>query len=135
MKKIIKLISAFVGCTILLASCERVDLEGIGELNKVELWYGPYSNDADPLPEDSVLIDHVEKDLGIYLKAVPLPEGKDAQTEMIMEAAKKLKMPNIRKPDYSAFNEYNRFLDRVFKGKEKDVMIEKRRNAGIWGLF
>ena len=95
MKKIIKLISAFVGCTILLASCERVDLEGIGELNKVELWYGPYSNDADPLPEDSVLIDHVEKDLGIYLKAVPLPEGKDAQTEMIMEAAKKHALPDI----------------------------------------
>lgn len=95
MKNIAKIISAFFCVSVLLASCQRIDIEGIGELNKIELWYGPYTSDAAPLPEDSVLIDHVEKDLGISLKTVPLPSNKDEQAEMILEAARSNSLPDI----------------------------------------
>lgn len=98
MKKIAKIISSSLILGMSLAvfmSCERIDLEGIGELNKIELWYGPYTNDAAPLPSDSALIDFVEKDLGISLTAVPLPSNKDEQTEMIMEAAKNNTLPDL----------------------------------------
>ena len=98
MKKIAKIISSSLILGMSLAvfmSCERIDLEGIGELNKIELWYGPYTNDAAPLPSDSALIDLVEKDLGISLTAVPLPSNKDEQTEMIMEAAKNNTLPDL----------------------------------------
>ena len=91
----IKYFSALFAVSFLFAACERIDLEGIGELNKIELWYGPYTNDAAPLPADSVLIDRVEKDLGISLTPVPLPSNKDEQSEMIMEAAKNNTLPDI----------------------------------------
>ena len=68
-KNLVKVISSFFVAGIFLTACERIDIEGIGELNKIELWYSPYTSDAAPLPEDSVLIDFVEKDLGISLKA------------------------------------------------------------------
>lgn len=95
MKKIIKIISAFLAAGSLFVSCDRIDLEGIGELNKIEIWYGPYTSDAAPLPEDSVLVDFVEKDLGISLKAVPLPSSKDEQTELLLNAAKTNSLPDI----------------------------------------
>lgn len=95
MKKIFKIISAFFAAGILLTACERIDIEGIGELNKVVLWYSPYSSDAAPLPMDSVLIDHVEKDLGISLVAVPLPLDKAEQEALIMDAAHKNSLPDI----------------------------------------
>jgi len=91
----IKIISAIFAASFLLVSCERIDIEGIGELNKIELWYGPYTNDAAPLPQDSVLIDFVEKDLGISLKTVPLPSNKDEQSEMILEAARTNSLPDL----------------------------------------
>jgi len=53
---------------------------------------------------------------------------------VLMQAAKELKMPNIRKPDYRAFSEYNHFLDKRTSGMEKDKIIAKRREAGIWDL-
>ena len=95
MKKFVKIISSLFASGILLTACERIDIEGIGELNKLELWYSPYSSDAAPLPDDSVLIDFVEKDLGISLKAVPLPSNKDEQAEVILEAAKTNSLPDI----------------------------------------
>ena len=95
MKKISKIILTFFAFGILLSSCQRIDIEGIGELNKIELWYGPYTNDAAPLPQDSSLIDFVEKDLGISLTTVPLPSNKDEQAEMILEAAKTNSLPDI----------------------------------------
>ena len=95
MKNIVKVISAFFATGVLLTSCERIDIEGIGELNKIVLWYSPYTSDAAPLPEDSVLIDHVEKDLGISLTAVPLPSSRDEQNEMILEAARNGSLPDI----------------------------------------
>ncbi|WP_296324123.1 extracellular solute-binding protein [Treponema sp. UBA3813] len=95
MKKFAKIISLFLVTGVLLTACERIDIEGIGELNQIELWYSPYSSDAAPLPHDSVLIDHVEKDLGISLVTVPLPSNKDEQTEMIMEAARTNSLPDI----------------------------------------
>ncbi|WP_407428807.1 extracellular solute-binding protein [Treponema sp.] len=95
MKKFIKIILLSLTAGVLFTACERVDLEGIGELNKVELWYGPYSNDAPPLPDDCVLIDHVEKDLGIKLKTVPLPSGKEDQMQMVLDAAKTNSLPDI----------------------------------------
>ena len=88
------LLFSFVAVT-LFVSCQRIDIEGIGELNKIELWYGPYTNDADPLPEDCDLIDHVEKDLGISLKTVPIPSGKEEQAQMILEAARTNSLPDI----------------------------------------
>ena len=103
MKRLAKIISSLLLLGTVLAvftACERIDIEGIGELNKIELWYGPYTNDAPPLPDDGVLIDLVEKDLGISLKAVPLPSNKEEQQEMIMEAALSNSLPDIldRKP-------------------------------------
>ena len=95
MKKIIGIISSFLAAGLLFTACERIDIEGIGELNKIELWYSPYSSDAAPLPEDCVLIDHVEKDLGISLKVVPLPSNKDEQDEMILDAARENALPDI----------------------------------------
>lgn len=98
MKKLVKIISSFLALGTTLAvftACERIDIEGIGELNKIELWYGPYTTDAAPLPDDGVLIDLVEKDLGISLKAVPLPSSKEEQQEMIMEAAHSNSLPDI----------------------------------------
>lgn len=95
MKKIGKIIASSLFAVILFVSCQRIDIEGIGELNKIELWYGPYTNDAAPLPEDSVLIDLVEKDLGISLNTVPLPSGKEDQAEMILEAARTNSLPDI----------------------------------------
>ena len=95
MKKIIKVLSLFLTAGLIFTACERVDLEGIEELNKITLWYSPYTTDAAPLPDECVLIDHVEKDLGISLNAVPLPSNKDEQTEMIMEAARTNTMPDI----------------------------------------
>lgn len=95
MKKIAKIISSFLGMSVLLASCQKIDLEGIGELNKLELWYGPYTSDAAPLPADSVLIDHIEKDLGISLTTVALPSNKDEQEEMILEAVRTNSLPDI----------------------------------------
>ena len=98
MKRLAKIISSLLLLGTVLAvftACERIDIEGIGELNKIELWYGPYTNDAPPLPDDGVLIDLVEKDLGISLKAVPLPSNKEEQQEMIMEAALSNSLPDI----------------------------------------
>ena len=98
MKKLVKIISSFLILGTALAvftACERIDIEGIGELNKIELWYGPYTNDAAPLPESCELIDFVEKDLGISLKAVPLPSGKEEQQEMILEAARTNSLPDV----------------------------------------
>ena len=95
MKKIVKIISAFFAAGILLTACERIDIEGIGELNKIEMWYSPYSSDAAPLPADSELIDRVEKDLGISLTTVPLPASKDEQEAMILEAARTNSLPDI----------------------------------------
>ena len=98
MKKIVRIISSFLLLGSMLAvftACERIDIEGIGELNKIELWYCPYTSDAAPLPEDGVLIDLVEKDLGISLKAVPLPSNKEDQAEMIFEAARTNSLPDL----------------------------------------
>ncbi len=95
MKKIISRISSLFALGFLMTSCERVDLEGIGALNKLELWYAPYTSDAAPLPQDGVLIDLVEKDLGISLTTVPMPSNKDEQAEMILEAAKSYSLPDI----------------------------------------
>ena len=95
MKKFTGIISSFLAVGFLFTACERIDIEGINELNKLELWYSPYTSDAAPLPEDSVLIDHIEKDLGISLKAVPLPSNKDEQAEIILEAAKTNSLPDI----------------------------------------
>ncbi|MCR4821656.1 MAG: extracellular solute-binding protein [Treponema sp.] len=95
MKKIVKIISSVFAAGVLLTACERIDIEGIGELNKIELWYGPYTSDAAPLPSDGVLVDLVEKDLGISLNAVPLPSNKDEQAEMILEAAHNNTLPDI----------------------------------------
>ena len=88
------ILSSFVAVT-LFVSCQRIDIEGIGELNKIELWYAPYSSNAEPLPEDSVLIDHVEKDLGISLVAKPLPQSKNEQATLILEAARTNTLPDI----------------------------------------
>ena len=95
MKKFVKIISSFFAAAILLTACERIDIEGIGELNKIEMWYSPYSSDAAPLPSDSALIDLIEKDLGISLTTVPLPSNKDEQAEMILEAARTNSLPDI----------------------------------------
>lgn len=98
MKKLHKVFESFLifgAAFVLFSSCERIDIEGIGELNKIELWYGPYTSDAAALPEDSVLVDFVEKDLGISLKAVPLPSNKEEQGEMILEAARTNSLPDI----------------------------------------
>ena len=95
MKKLGSSILSSLVAVTLFVSCQRIDIEGIGELNKIELWYAPYSSNAEPLPEDSVLIDHVEKDLGISLTAIPLPSNKDEQAEMILEAARTNSLPDI----------------------------------------
>ena len=95
MKKIIKAASFFLTAGFLFTACERIDIEGIDELNKIEMWYSPYSSDAAPLPQDSVLIDHIEKDLGISLSAVALPADKEEQDALILEAAKNNSLPDI----------------------------------------
>ena len=95
MKKYTGIISSLLVIGFLFTACERIDLEGIGELNKLELWYSPYTSDAAPLPEDCVLIDYVEKDLGISLTAVPLPTNKDEQAEVLLDAAKSNSLPDI----------------------------------------
>lgn len=95
MKKIVKVISLFLTAGVFLTACERIDIEGIEELNKIELWYSPYSSDAAPLPADSVLIDHVEKDLGIFLQTQPLPSNNQDQAEVILEAARTNTLPDI----------------------------------------
>ena len=95
MKKYTGIISSLLVIGFLFTACERIDLEGIGELNKLELWYSPYTSDAAPLPEDCVLIDFVEKDLGISLTAVPLPTNKDEQAEVLLDAAKSNSLPDI----------------------------------------
>lgn len=95
MKNIVKVISLFLFAAFLFTACERIDIYGIEELNKVVLWYSPYSSDAAPLPNDGALIDLVEKDLGISLIAEPLPSNKDEQAEMILEAARTNSLPDI----------------------------------------
>lgn len=95
MKRVLKIIASTVLVGVLLASCERVDIEGIGELNKLELWYSPYAPGAAPLPGDCVLIDHIEKDLGISLTAVPLPDSAEEQDARILEAARTNELPDI----------------------------------------
>lgn len=95
MKTFVKVISSVLAAGIFLTACERIDIEGIGELNKIELWYSPYTSDAAPLPEDGVLIDFIEKDLGISLKAVPLPSNKDEQEKLLLDAARSNSLPDI----------------------------------------
>ncbi len=95
MKKFFKIISLLLIFCALFISCERIDLEGISELNHVELWYSPYTSDAAPLPENCELIDRIAGDLGIELKAVALPSDKNDQIEMITQAAKTNTLPDI----------------------------------------
>ncbi len=95
MKKFFKIISSFLALGVLFISCERIDLEGISELNHIELWYSPYTSDAPPLPDDCELIDRIAGDLGIELKTVALPSDKSEQIEMIFQAAQTNTLPDI----------------------------------------
>lgn len=95
MKKIVTFLGAAFLFSFIFISCDRIDLEGIGELNRVELWYSPYTSDAAPLPENSDLLDRIETDLGIELKAVALPSKGSEQTEMILQAAETNSLPDI----------------------------------------
>ncbi|MBQ0051936.1 MAG: ABC transporter substrate-binding protein [Treponema sp.] len=95
MKKIFKALSLILASGLFFTACERIDLEGIGELNEIEIWYSPYTSDAAPLPEDCDLIDHIEKDLGIKLKAVALPTNRDEQLSEIRYAAATNSLPDL----------------------------------------
>lgn len=95
MMRIPRVISSVFAAGIMLASCQRFEGGGGGSLNKIELWYGPYTSDADPLPGDCFLIDRIERDLGISLVAVPMPAGKDEQEKMILDAARNNSLPDL----------------------------------------
>lgn len=50
---------------------------------------------------------------------------------VLMDAAKKLKMPGVRKPDIGAFREYNVFLENRTTGVEKEKIMKSRKDAGL----
>ncbi len=95
MKKIIKLFSLILAAGFVFTACERIDVEGISELNDIEIWYSPYTSDAAPLPDECSLIDRVEADLGINLKCVALPTNKEELDKEILTAAKTNSLPDL----------------------------------------
>lgn len=95
MKKIIKLFSLVFAAAFVFTACERVDVEGISELNDIEIWYSPYTSDAAPLPDECDLIDRVQADLGINLKCVALPTNKEELDREILTAAKTNSLPDL----------------------------------------
>ncbi len=72
-----------------------------------------------------------------YMKNAVIPilkrkaETQADYQETFMYAAKKLKMPNIHKPDYGAFSEYNKFLEKRLIDSERNRIMEKRKKAGL----
>ena len=95
MKKIIKAVSLILAAGFVFTACERIDMEGISELNEIEIWYSPYTSDAAPLPKECDLLDRIEGDLGINLKAVALPTDKDELSNAILSAAKTNSLPDL----------------------------------------
>lgn len=95
MKKFIKLFSLIFAVSFVFTSCERIDVEGISELNEIEIWYSPYTSDAAPLPDECALIDRIEADLGIRLRCVALPTNKEELDKEILTAAKTNSLPDL----------------------------------------
>lgn len=95
MKKFFNAVSVILASCVMFTACERVDLEGLDELNEIEIWYSPYTSDAAPLPEDCDLINRIEADLGIRLKCVALPSSSKEQADEILAAAKTNSLPDL----------------------------------------
>lgn len=95
MKRIIQALSLIISAGLIFTSCERIDLEGIAELNEIELWYGPYTSDVGPLPDDCALINRIEGDLGIQLRCTALPSDREELDKMLFTAAKNNALPDI----------------------------------------
>lgn len=95
MKKFIKLFSLIFAVSFVFTSCERIDVEGISELNEIEIWYSPYTSDAAPLPDECALIDRVEADLGIRLTCRALPTDKEELNNEILTASKTNSLPDL----------------------------------------
>jgi len=93
-KKILLGFSSIVACTSLFMSCEKNE-DGKKALIPIEIWYSPYSSAEPPLPEDWFGYKIIEEQLGIKLKANPLPSKKEDQIDYILRSARSNALPDF----------------------------------------
>ncbi len=76
-------------------SCDKLSDSEKKSLVPIEIWYSPYSSADAPLPSDWFGFKKIENDLGIKLKAVPLPSKREEQAEVLLKAARSNSLPDF----------------------------------------
>lgn len=98
LKRVLEAFAAVVFSAAAFAVMALVSCDGAGESVRnvsVEIWYSPYSSADAPLPADWFGYKVIEEQLGIRVRAVPLPSRRDEQDALIEKAASSGTLPDL----------------------------------------